>query len=154
MLAAKQSVMSVMASGGTVCINTLYALVYRKSPIWFQRNTVRHTGDPFGYSFFFFLMENITGLERLHCSPISSDRQDNNLKESRLHIPESSPFPTCKHRARLLKNYPEKPSGLYVIPLLWDIKDNTVVMLRKLQSTNAEFSRYICKNYTVTVKML
>jgi len=57
-LATKQSVMSVMASGATVCINTLCTLVYRKTPIWLQQNAVRHAGDPWD----FFQMENITGL--------------------------------------------------------------------------------------------
>lgn len=33
-LATKHSVMSVMASGATVCINTACTLVYRKTPIW------------------------------------------------------------------------------------------------------------------------
>lgn len=31
-LAAKQSVVSVMVSGATVCINTACALVYKKTP--------------------------------------------------------------------------------------------------------------------------
>lgn len=48
-LATKQSVMSVMASGATVCINTACTLVYRKTPIWLQR-AVRHTGDPWDFS--------------------------------------------------------------------------------------------------------
>lgn len=56
-LATKQSVMSVMASGATVCINTACTLVYRKTPIWLQRTQSDAPVTPGS-----FRMENITGL--------------------------------------------------------------------------------------------
>lgn len=122
-LATKQSVMSVMASGATVCINTACTLVYRKTPIWLQPTQSDTLVTPR-----IFRMENITGSV---CrgggggfavrSQLSSDRQDNVVKDYRLHIPEPSPFSTCKHRAGLLKNFPKKPSGLFFIPHLRDL---------------------------------
>lgn len=56
-LATKQSVMSVMASGATVCINTACTLVYRKTPIWLQPTQSDTVVTPQ-----IFRMENITGL--------------------------------------------------------------------------------------------
>lgn len=56
-LATKQSVMSVMASGATVCINTACTLVYRKTPIWLQPTQSDTLVTPR-----IFRMENITGL--------------------------------------------------------------------------------------------
>lgn len=56
-LATKQSVMSVMASGATVCINTACTLVYRKTPIWLQRTQSDTLVTPG-----IFRTENITGL--------------------------------------------------------------------------------------------
>lgn len=55
-LATKQSVMSVMASGATVCINTACTLVYRKTPIWLQPTQSDTLVTPR-----IFRMENITG---------------------------------------------------------------------------------------------
>lgn len=112
-LATKQSVMSVMASGATVCINTACTLVYRKTPIWLQPTQSDTLVTPR-----IFQMENITGLfAKPYGSQLSSDRQDNVVKECRLHIPEPSPFSTCKHRAWLLKNFPKNPSGLFSAPI-------------------------------------
>lgn len=82
-LATKASVMSVLASGATVCLNTACTLVYRKTPIWLQRTQTDTLVTPG-----IFQTENITELfaER-------GDRQDNVVKECRLLVLQPSPLP-------------------------------------------------------------